>query len=154
VLDAVADQFTGLVDGQNIAFLEVVAGALVEDDHVILTDLGDAVGHVQNQAIDLTFRIAGEEGGRYGALFGLHEPVADANVLLAAVGTEGGGDTFGGQHLDVAEFLGMQAEELAGLRIGIGLATAVEAVGRHGFVNLSTGIDLVARTGYHALGFA
>src|SRR5690606_16607190 len=38
VLDAVADQFTGLVDGQDIAFLEVVAGALVEDDHVILTD--------------------------------------------------------------------------------------------------------------------
>src|SRR5690606_5995706 len=130
VLDAVADQFTGLVDGQHVTFLEVVACALVQDDYIILTDLGDTVGYIQNQALDLTFRIAGEEGGGHGALLGLQQAVTDANFLTAAVDHESGDVALGCQDLDVADLLGMQAEELAGLRIGIGLATAVEAVGR------------------------
>src|SRR5690606_9914878 len=153
VLHPVANHFAGLVDCQYVAFLQIVAGTLVENDHVILANLGHTVGHVENQAIDFIFRIAGEEGGGHSPLFGLQQAVTDAHFLAAAGDHQRGDIALGGKHVGVTDFLGVDAEEVATLRIGIGLATAIKAEGGDGFIYITTGIDAIAGTGYHAFRF-
>src|SRR5699024_10374391 len=143
VLDADTHGLAGLVARQHVAVCEVVPRTLDEDDHIVLAAMGPATGFDQAVPLASALRIAGKESRGPGALAALHQAVADAHFLAAAADHQGGDVALRGQYLGIIDFLCMDTEEVTALRVGIGLAAAVQAIGRDMFVHLAAGIYAV-----------
>src|SRR5690606_25332354 len=142
----------GLVYGQDVAVLEAITGALVQGDHIELADLRHTARHVENQAVDFLFRLAGHKGGIDRTFFTGKQAITDTRFLSNAGQHHGGDITFHVDNLCAADVIGIDAEELSGFRVDIGLALAEDAVDRDVVFKNATAIDPITRAADNPFG--
>ena len=99
-------------------------------------------------------RRAGHEGRVDRALFTAEQAIAEADFLGRALQLQGGDVAFGGHNLAAADIVGVDPQKLLGLRIGVDLALAEDAVHRLLRIEMAAGKDAVTRAAEHPFGIA